>query len=244
MEDGGATRLHECDSGPFGEASDARVTPVHGVATLELGVGDGNEITALETTLAVPVMPSPIGTSFIWPGLQPSPSAGGPGAGVLQTVLTFGPTCAPHAPADPYASWWVSPEYVNPDVDAGRNPGCQGGEGIAVAEGVALHLVIRKRGSAWTESINDQGTGRTESFDFDLGGQTQRRALFAIERRDGASPTSAVFTETRITFAQPEPAACQPAARGVRDTFSVPRASVDGRTCCIDRVELVGDDAR
>ena len=49
--------------------------------------------------------------ALLWPGLQPD----GPGAndqpldnGVLQPVLTWGPTCAPNAPdGDPYGSWWI-----------------------------------------------------------------------------------------------------------------------------------------
>ncbi|HEX4338414.1 MAG TPA: hypothetical protein VH062_21055 [Polyangiaceae bacterium] len=241
--DAGSGAATDCDRGTFGVASDASVTPLHGSATVELDVSSANEIIRLETTLGVPGEPSPRGTSFVWPGLQPL-GAGPPiGDGVLQTVLTWGATCAPEAPLDPYASWWVSPEYVNPGLDAGPLAGCRGGGGQSVGAGEALHVVLERGGTTWSERVTDQQSGRSSIFAVDLGGQPQRRALFAIEQRDGATPLVASFGETRITFLGPEPVACQPAARGERDVFSVPRSSRDGRTCCIDRIELTAAGA-
>jgi hypothetical protein len=232
-----------CEGGFLGEASDASVTPLHGSATVEFGVSGRNEILMLETTLTVPGKSPANGTSFIWPGLQPQPAVAPVGGGVLQTVLTWGATCAPHAPSDPYESWWLSAEYVNPGAAAGPYAGCRGGEGASVDEGDALDVVMRRDGTRWVEEVVDRDNGRTATFDIDLAGQPQRRALFVIEQRDGASALNAVFSATRITFAEPSPAACQPAARGAHDAFSVPRVSPDGRTCCIERIALSSDGA-
>jgi hypothetical protein len=229
--------------GPFGEASDGSVTPVQGTATVQLQVSGDNEIRSLETTLTVPAKPNRAGTVFVWPGLQPTSGLAPVGDGVLQAVLTWGPTCAPRAPASPYESWWISGEYVNPGADVATYGGCRGGDGALVGVGDVLVVTLRRDGTTWSERIVDASDGRATTFTIDLAGQPQRRALFAIEERDGASPTSAVFSDTRVTFDAPEPGACQPAARGARDAFSVPHASADGRRCCIARIALVSDGA-
>jgi len=244
VTDGESGGDHNCDGGAFGESSEGTRTRVAGAATVELDVSPANEILALETTLRVPRRPSPLGTFFVWPGLQPL--SGGRayepvGNGVLQTVLTWGATCAPGAPSDPYARWWISAEYVNVDGAVDSLAGCSGGEGALVDEDDTLHIVMKREGARFTERVVDEQSGSVAEYAVDLRGQAQSRALFAIERRDTAASMSAVFTGTRITFANPEPAGCQPAARGSGDSFSVPYASKDGTTCCIDRITLAID---
>jgi hypothetical protein len=244
VSDGVADGDHTCDGGAFGEASDGTRTPVFGAATVELDVSAQNEILELETTLRVPRRPSPMGTFFVWPGLQPLPGGRAyqpVGNGVLQTVLTWGATCAPGAPEDPYAGWWISAEYVNVNSAVDALAGCSGGDGVLVDEDDTLHIVMKRDGTGFAEHVVNERSGAASDHDVDLREQAQGRALFAIERRDTNAALGAVFTATRITFASPEPAACQPAARGAGDSFSVPYASRDGTTCCIDRITLATD---
>jgi hypothetical protein len=76
----------------------------------------GNEIVGLRTTLRVPAKPEPAGTIFLWPGLQPDRDGRNYfpiGNGVLQPVLTWGPSCAPGEKPRTYSTWWISGQYVN-----------------------------------------------------------------------------------------------------------------------------------
>jgi hypothetical protein len=47
-----------------------------------------------------------------------------------------------------------------------------------------------------------------------------------------------VFTDTTVTFADAEAAACQPTTRGINDFFTNPQAAADGKQCSIDRIVL------
>jgi len=215
---------------------------VSGHGFVELDTTPDNPILALTTTLVVPPKPPASGTLFLWPGLQPLPG----GAhylpidnGVLQPVLTWGPTCAPHAPSSsPYADWWVSAQYVNTVGQANGFTGCQGGPGMTAPVGDTLTMTMTAKGTIWTQSVTSLTTGASVSFDFDLQGQSQNRALFLIEAYS-SEPTGPVqFGETVVTFTSPAPSSCHVLQRGMTDVVSTPVASVDGTRCCIPSITL------
>jgi hypothetical protein len=232
-----------CAGGRIGMASDAAgasSTPVRGFGTVEFSASTTTEIVGLETTLTVPPEPPPSGTLFLWPGLQPlrggrnySPI----GNGVLQSVLTWGGTCAPTAP-NTYASWWVSGQYVNTYASYMGHTGCLGGEGIDVEVGDTLHMTMTLRGTLWSQVVVDETSGRVATFDIDMLGQAQNWALFIIEQPSQKPVSDVVFSSTKLTFLAPDPAACQPTSRGTNDYFAAPQSSPDGTQCCVSRIVL------
>jgi hypothetical protein len=96
-----------------------------------------NSFTTFNSILVVPPLPPVPNTQtdgdktyFLWPGLQPGKVASNYQPidnGVLQPVLTFGPTCAPgqtkEQTKDPYFGWTISGQYVN---TIGKAPGFTG----------------------------------------------------------------------------------------------------------------------
>jgi hypothetical protein len=232
-----------CAGGMTGPASDASgsKTPVRGYGGVQLTASTKTQITSLETTLTVPAKPSAGGTLFLWPGLEPlqgSANYSPIGTGVLQPVLTWGGTCAPNAPNN-YADWWISAQYVNTLGSASGFTGCKGGEGMTVAVGDDLHISMTLNGTTWSQSVTDVMSGKKVTFDFDLKGQAQDWAIFSIEAPTGKQPVSdVVFKSTVMTTADSDPAACTPTVRGTNDYFSAPRASPDGKHCCIAKIIL------
>jgi hypothetical protein len=239
----GDSSASACAGGRIGMASDAAgasTTPVRGFGTVEFSASTSTEIVGLETTLTVPAKPPPSGTLFLWPGLQPL--RGGAnyspiGNGVLQSVLTWGGTCAPTAP-NTYASWWVSGQYVNTYASYMGHTGCLGGEGIDAEVGDTLHMTMTLRGTLWSQVVVDETSGRVATFDIDMLGQAQNWALFIIEQPSQKPVSDIVFTSTKLTFLAPDPAACQPTARGTDDYFAAPQSSPDGTQCCVSRIVL------
>lgn len=240
-----------CAGGTTYDASNAGApAEVSGFGFVRLVTSNQNQIIGFDTTLTVPAEPPPMGTLFLWPGLQPNPGGANFATlnnGVLQPVLTWGPTCAPNSPgADPFASWWISAQYVNTFItDASANfaayTGCHGGPGMDVAVGDDLNITMALSGVNWVQTVTDARTGASVSYTIDMLNQAQNLAEFVIED-DGQAPVSdVVFTSTTVTFASSQPAACQPQVRGTNDYFSAPQASSDGLRCCIAKVILRAD---
>jgi hypothetical protein len=181
------------------------------------------------------------GTLYVWPGIQPfsnSQNFNPIGNGILQPVLSIGPTCAPGAP-NGYASWWISGQYVNVSSGAAGASGCLGGNGMDVAVGDALDIAMTLSGTVWTQVVADRQTGKSVQFPMDLKGQGQNWATLAIEVPSNLTPVSdAVFTATRLQFAASSPMSCQPSQHGPTDYFATPNLSTDGKTCCVSRVIL------
>jgi hypothetical protein len=240
---GASSGSDPCAGGMAGPASDASGsrTPVRGYGGVQFVTSTKTQITSLETTLAVPAKPSAGGTLFLWPGLEPlngSMNYSPIGTGVLQPVLTWGGTCAPNAPNN-YASWWISGQYVNTLGSASGFTGCKGGEGMTVAVGDQLHILMTLKGTVWSQSITDVMSGKTVTFDFDLKGQAQNWVIYSIEAPTGKQPVSdVVFTSNVITTADADAAACAASVRGTNDYFSAPRSSADGKRCCVDKIIL------
>jgi hypothetical protein len=238
-----------CSGGRTGVASDDDAGPqaqVQEYGTVGLFASSQNQVTRVQTTLAVPPEPPPTGTLFLWPGLQPLTSGANFAVlnnGVLQPVLTWGPTCAPAAPANAYASWWISAQYVNTNItksspNYAAYSGCHGGQGMAVGVGDELSISMVLSGTSWVQTVHDPSSGHDATFTIDMLGQAQNWAEFVIEEYSSAPVSEVVFTGTEVTFAESEPAACRPSYRGPDDYFSAPRSSQDGKTCCISRIIL------
>jgi hypothetical protein len=211
-------------------------------AAVKWSVSTTTQLVGLKTTMIVPAKPTAMsGTLYVWPGIQPlgnSKNYQPIGNGILQPVLSVGPTCAPGAPND-FASWWISGQYVNVSTGAAGPTGCLGGPGMDVAVGDALDIAMTLSGTVWTQLITDRQTSKSVKFDMDLKGQSQNWATLAIEIPDQLLPTSdVVYTSTELTFADSDQAACQPSQHGPTDYFATPYASQDGKTCCVSRVIL------
>jgi len=194
----------------------------------------------------VPDAPAPSGTLFLWPGLQPVMGGANYSAldnGVLQPVLTWGPTCAPNAPAQSYKSWWVSAQYVNTYI-ASSSPnyaaynGCHGGPGMNVTAGDTLDMHFALSGTDWTQTVVNRRNAQSVSYTIDMLGQSQGMAEFDIEGYSSNPVSDVIFTSSVITFASSAKSACQPDLRGTNDYFSAPRASADGLRCCIGKIIL------
>jgi hypothetical protein len=191
-----------------------KTEPVHNRGRVALTTPLSNQIIELQTRWVVPATPPKTGTTFLWPGLEPS--ANGTnwqpiGTGVLQPVLTWGPSCAPAAgkPADPYASWWISAQYVN---TLGSDPdyqGCKSGPAMLVQPGDTLKIDMKLDPATgiWVQTIFDRG--QSVSYEIDLKYQAQNRVFFLIENYDGAPYYGPlVFSDTTITFAHSDQSTC------------------------------------
>ena len=232
-----------CSGGQALSPSDApSVMASTDYAAVKWIVAGTTQLVGLWTTMIVPAKPTAMsGTLYVWPGVQPysdSQNFNPIGDGILQPVLSVGPTCAPGAPND-YASWWISGQYVNVSSSAAGPTGCLGGDGTDVAVGDSLDIAMTLSGTVWTQVVSDRQTGKSVQFPMDLKGQGQNWATLAIEVPSNLEPVSdAVFTATRLQFAASSPTSCQPSQHGPTDYFATPYVSADGKTCCVSRVIL------
>jgi hypothetical protein len=238
----GATDSADCgQGGMLGKASNAGAAQGRGYGSVEFTVSAGNQITRMLTTMEVPVKPTGNSTLFLWPGLEPlqGDNFNPIGTGVLQPVLTWGGSCAPHSPQTSPGNWWISAQYVNTFGSDPKHMGCYGGPVMNVAIGDLLLIDMSLKDTIWSQTVTDQMSNKSVAFDIDMEKQPQRWALFEIETPTSTRPAAdVVFTNTVLTFAKPEPKACQPSSRGTSDYFSTPTASSDGLRCCVARLVL------
>jgi uncharacterized protein (TIGR03437 family) len=102
----------------------ASQAPYHQGYQASFYVAPPNQVVGLETSLLVPPAP-PVPTQqgaalFLWPGIDPTSNSANflpINNGVLQPVLSWGPSCAPTSQPPPFSSWWISAQYVNTEVD-------------------------------------------------------------------------------------------------------------------------------
>lgn len=206
----------------------------------EIDVRSPNQMVRLQTRLTVPAKPPANGTVFLWPGLQPLDGKNflPIGNGVLQPVLTWGPSCAPGTLLD-HSSWWISGQYVNVYGNAGEYRGCKGGKVLRVDPGDVLAIDMVLKGTEWTQIVTSTKSGKSVDFTIDLKGQEQGRAIFDIELPTANKPTEDVlFTSTVLTYTTPLTRACAPVSQGATDYVSKARLSKDGLHCCVDRMAL------
>ena len=227
-------------SGGMATNTDYLKAPTNSYGYVNISVSSRNRILSLVTTLTVPAKPKAnTGTLFLWPGLQPGGANYQPiDNGVLQPVLTWGPTCAPGAPNKSYASWWISGQYVNTFGSAAGYTDCHGGDGMTVAEGDALHLSMTLNGTVWNQTVTDAAGNHSVSYDLDMLGQSQNYAEFVIEQYTQDPAGDVIFTDTTLVMDKAEATACQPTMRGATDFFTNPKASSDGKQCSIERIVL------
>ena len=218
------------------EAPGGRVT---GYGTVLVSSSSKNQIVRLQTTLVVPTEPPPSGTLFLWPGLQPNGANYDPiDNGVLQPVLTWGPSCAPGKQPHAYSTWWISGQYVNTNGSDPGYTGCQGGPVMSVDVGDTLSIDMALAGTVWTQTVTDAQTGQSVAYSIDLMNQAQNLAYFVIEEYSSAPVSEVIFTDNTITFGSADSADCKLAMRGQDDYVSVPIPSSDGRSCAIQEIIL------
>jgi hypothetical protein len=167
-----------------------------------------NRIIKLNTELLVPTLPNQQqGTIFIWPGLEPNTGKPGKvGLGVLQPVLTFGPSCVSQPPLLPYESWWITGMYVNVGSNQ-RFQGCHNGDSMQVDEGEWLKINMYVHNKVWTQNITS--SKKSISYSINLNGQGQIWAIFAIELYNGGNPIIPIhFRNTQVGFFTTSPQDC------------------------------------
>jgi hypothetical protein len=233
-----------CMGGKVGRDSDAVMTSSLGggrnLATVMYLAKAPTKILSFKTILTVPKTPAQRQTLFIWPGLQHSGGSdpGRIGNGVLQPVLTWGPSCNPKAPSDTYASWWISAMYVNISSSAAGPGGCAGGDSIQTPIGDRLYIDFTANGNAWTQTVTDLNTMKKVDFTIDLKGQDQNWAIWDIEVPSSARPAEdTIFEKSVLTFSDPV-TSCQPTNAAEVDYFAAPVLSADGKNCCYDKIIL------
>lgn len=221
---------------------------------------DHNEIVKLVTHTIVPEKPrsqtgqiQSYGTLFLWPGLQASPQSENfmpINNGVLQPVLTWGPSCAPGAPQseeDPtaYSSWWVSGQYVNFVGSEMGYMGCLGGDPMRVNPGDHLKMTLELKNGQWIQTICDEDSTdevKDVKFRVNLKGQKQNFALFAIETfNNGTISQNVEFNQTEIYFSQSNGRNCSLVLKGNKDIFSDATLSEDQKICSIEFINLRAD---
>ena len=235
-----------CAGGEVGMDSDAVMTRGMGggrnLAVVMMIVPAPNTVSRFVTTLHVPKQPSSRSTLFIWPGLQHSGGAdpGRVGNGVLQPVLTWGPSCSRSAPASAtsYSSWWVSAMYVNVSTSAAGPTGCAGGDSMDVAVGDRLVMDFFVKGNDWTQEVTNLSNMKKVDLTIDLKGQDQNWVIWDIEVPAQARPAEdTIFEKSVLTFTKPVDS-CQPTSAAEVDYFSAPVKSPDGMSCCFEKIIL------
>lgn len=201
-----------------------------------------NKIARFQTILTVPKVPAQRSTLFIWPGLQHSGGSdpGRLGNGVLQPVLTWGPSCNPNAPGkgNDYMGWWISAMYVNISSFAAGPGGCAGGDAMDVDVGDRLYIDFAVDGKEWTQTVVNLSNMDQVDFTKDLEGQDQNWAIWDIETPGSARPAEdTIFENSVLTFTSPV-TSCQPTSADEVDYFSAPILSPDGLNCCFEKMIL------
>ena len=218
------------------EAPGGRIT---GYGTVLISANSPKLIVRLQTAMVVPPEPPKSGTLFLWPGLQPNGANFDPiNNGVLQPVLTWGPSCAPGKAPASYSTWWISGQYVNTNGSQTGYTGCNGGTIMSVAVGDKLDMDISLSGTIWTQTVTDERTSMSVAYSIDMMNQAQNLAYFVIEEYSSAPVSEVIFTDTIITFGSADAADCKLSMRGQNDYVSVPVASSDGLTCTIQEIIL------
>ncbi|HXW56754.1 MAG TPA: choice-of-anchor D domain-containing protein [Candidatus Cybelea sp.] len=188
-----------------------------------------NRYVGLETTLVTPPLP-PVPTAsaaalFLWPGLDPASESANFNPinnGVIQPVLSWGPSCAPTTQPTPFSSWWISAQYVNVFGNDPGYTGCLSGSSMLVSPGdlLLINLSLDPNTPVWTETVTDTNTNQTVTFSIDLENQGQNWAYWAMEFWYGATiNTPVTFTHTTLIFASPDTAGWCASSQGASNFY-------------------------
>ncbi|GAA5085979.1 hypothetical protein [Nocardia iowensis] len=232
-------------SAPAGPGSDRGPDKLQpdGTSAVDFRVPVDNEIVRLRTHFTVPPKPPRVGTLFLWPGVEPRPDGRNYepiGLGVLQPVLTWGPSCAPTRQPPAYSTWWISGQYVNVGNDP-RYEGCHSGTAMSVKVGEVLDIDIAldPASGRWQQTIT--GQSGSVRYSINMRGQAQNRALFAVEPWDNAQYGGPLlFSDTTIDFRNAGRQSCldpHVVYIGAGGRISQPTA-LDERRCHIDTVSV------
>jgi hypothetical protein len=212
---------------------------VSGYGSVLIWAKSPRQIVRLQTTMVVPPKPPASGTLFLWPGLDPDGLNFLPiDNGVLQPVLTWGPSCAPGTQPRAYSTWWISGQYVNTNGSVSGYTDCNGGPIMSVNVCDTLIMDIALSGTVWTQTITDEQTTQTVTYSIDMQNQAQNLAYFVIEEYSSAPVSEVIFTDTTLTFDSADAADCRVNSRGQSDYVSTPTASSDGLQCSIQQIIL------
>jgi hypothetical protein len=109
-----------------------------------------------------------------------------------------------------------------------------------VEPGDTLHIEMSFSGSQWIQRVRKSQKGRSIDYVIDLRGQAQHYAYFDIELGDDGGPHVAdvEFTDTTISFAEPDPDSCVVRAWGPDDRTTRPKVRRGGSECFIQRIVL------
>ena len=177
---------------------------------VELDTKSGNGFISYSSTMTVPMDAPPANeTAYIWPGLVPWGEHFDPiGDGVLQPVLTHGPSSAPHQSDLPpgYQGWWISGQYVNTKGKYAGFMGSLGGDVLAVKSGDKITTTMKYNSTTkvWTETITDLANQGSVSYSINLSDtagepQEQNRAVLYFEPVNGATlPNPTIFSNIDI----------------------------------------------
>jgi hypothetical protein len=232
-----------CSVAISAQSTKPRTAGFTGDGNVRLDAAPGNRIISLTTKLKVPPEPAKIGTLFLWPGLQPDPQ----GThflpidnGVLQSVLTWGRSCAAESeqPA-PYQSWWISAQYVNTCGKYANYMGCSSGHIMLVKRGDVLSIKMDLAGSKWMQTVVNLRTGQSVGFPKDMPNQAQSYAWFSIEPHDGASIADDItFVETTMELDKAGEGNCHLGQHGSDDFISTQVVKDGGKSCYIEKIVL------
>ncbi|MFZ0703794.1 MAG: choice-of-anchor D domain-containing protein [Candidatus Acidiferrales bacterium] len=213
-------------------------------------VAPPNQFVGLQTTLTVPplppVPPAPGAALFLWPGMDPATNSANflpINNGVLQPVLSWGPSCAPTPQPTPFSSWWISAQYVNTFGSDPGYSGCLSGPSMLVNPGdvLLLNLSLDAASGIWTETVTDANTVQSVVFSIDMQGQGQNWAYWAMEFWYGATINAPVtFTNTTITFQSPDTANWCFSSQGANSAYiyTPPTPQNSSTQCFISSVVL------
>jgi hypothetical protein len=215
-----------------------------------LYVAPPNQIVGLQTTLIVPPFPPvpPVAGAalFLWPGLISATNSVNflpINNGVLQPVLSWGPSCAPTPQPAPFSSWWIAGQYVNTYGSDPGYAGCFSGNSMLVAPGdvLLLRMALDAATGVWKETVTDSNTNQTVTYSINMRNQGQNWAYFVIEAWYGATiNTPVLFSNTTITFQSPDTAGYCSVSQGAGNAYAMtpPTLQNSGTECLIGSIVL------
>jgi hypothetical protein len=95
------------------------------------------------------------------------------------------------------------------------------------------------QGTTWVQTITNRSNNKTVTFSHDLKGQKQQWLLNQIELKGSTKPVDdVIFTNVVAKLSDSQAKSCAPSETGTNDWYAPPRASADGKTCCISKIIL------
>ena len=215
-------------------------TYVTGYGSTQYFTDPTNSFTAVAMDMIVPPEPTATSSLFLTAALQPvaqSASFQPIGSGVLESVLSWGGSCAQTVQPTNYSTWWVSGQYIGNGNDLNHS-GCLSGDALSVNVGDTLHIAMQLTGTVWLQTISDVNTGKSVTYSIDMLGQAQTELSLNVIRYNVAPAGDTVFENVQFTAAHPDAGFCVPSTMGVTDAASTGVLSSDSLTCKVAKLVL------